>query len=598
MNGARRTAISVSVAAWVATIASVASAQVKMDDVLKDALTVGDVVTIGLGPQGQRFSPISLANRETVSRIVPGWSLPLGGDNRSGSGDQPQAHVLSLSEGQPLVRDGIMYMSGSLSGVEAVDTKSGRRIWHYDHRPADRARSCCDAPNRGAALFADKIYLSTRDAKLVALNAKTGKVVWMHDIDDLKSGHAEISAPLIVPSKAHGPIVVTGMARGEFGVVGRVDARRADTGARVWSRPTIEGHLGELAGKPATMTGKLESGLPDEMWTRRGGATWLGGTYDPETKLIFVGTGAPAPSTAPPSAHDRKWSRARIAIDPETGTIRWGFQTTPNEGWNYDGVNELVAFDMGGQKVAATADRNGFFYVLDRASGRFISAFPFVSRINWAKGIDKSGRPVAEPEWGGQTWVGSTGKTSIVPGPFGGKNWMPMAYSRDTKLFYVPSNEWGQAASDGRGSRINGLPASPTPVFDTHVGSLKAIDPTSGQVVWEYKDAGPLWGGVLATAGGLVVFGTAQGELKALDALTGEPLWSRKTGGSIVSSPITWVQDGEQMFAVVSSPAGSGPLAAGQVTAATTNRGQSQPPATGPVLWTFRLPKEIPSTSN
>lgn len=590
MNRAQHFAVIATVATALATLGFAASAQVRMDDILKDASSTGDVLTVGLGPQGQRYSPLNLANRDTASRIVPGWSLPLGidGPRWADSPQQPQS--------QPLVRDGILYFGGA-DTVRALDTRDGRQIWRYDHPSAEVTPPCCDATNRGLALLGDKIFATTRDSKLMALNTKSGAVVWTADIEDQRPGHAELSAPLIVPSKAHGALVVTGVTRGEFGVVGRVEARRVDTGALVWSRPTIEGHLGVLAGKPATMTGKPGDTWPDDMWMRRGGATWLGGTYDPETRLIFVGTGAPAPSSASSPAGERKWSRSRIAIDPETGTIRWGFQTTPSDGHDYDGVNEVVSFDLDGQKAVATADRNGFFYVLDRARGSFISAFPFVSKINWARGIDKAGRPIPEPA--------RDARAAIVPSPLGGKNWMPMAYSRDTKLFYVPSNEWGLAAPENVASPTTAARSAPKPMFETHVGSLKALDPTSGQIVWEYRHRGPLWGGVLATAGGLVLFGTPEGELKALDAATGQDLWTHKTGGSIVSSPITWLQDGEQMFAVVVSPAGHGPLAVPPPTQPTTALANAKPPiakptpaSLGPTLWTFRLPKEFVSTSN
>ena len=560
-------------------------ADVSIDDVVNDAKTTKDVVTAGLGGQGQRYSPLKTINKDNVGGLVPAWAMSLGGEKMRGQ------------ETQPLVKDGVMYITGSYSRMWAIDTKTGREIWEYNHRLPEGILPCCDVVNRGAALINDKVIFGTLDAKLVALDQKTGKVVWTKVIDDFKAGYSYTAAPLIVPSKAHGPLLVTGVSGGEFGVVGRVEARKADNGEIVWSRPTIEGHVGTLNGKPSTMTGKEGETWQGDLWKTGGGATWLGGTYDADTNLIFIGTGNPAPWNSHMRPGDNKWSCSRLALDPETGDIRWGYQTTPNDGWDFDGVNEVVAFDLKGTKAAATADRNGFFYVLDRTNGNFISAVPFVEKITWAKEIGKDGRPVFDPaNRPGNPASAADGKKGqavfAVPSFLGGKNHQPMAYSPDTKLFYVPANEWGmdihnEPVTYKKGAAYLGAGFTIKPIFEDHIGALKAIDPATGKIVWSNKNKAPLWGGVLTTGGGLVFYGTPEGELKAVDDATGKELWSFNTGSGIVGAPITWEQDGEQMVAVVSGWGGAVPLWGGEVAKTVANLNQ------GGMVWTFKLPKKL-----
>lgn len=566
------------------SIAQPALADVTIDDIVKDAETTADVVSNGLGPQGQRYSPLKTINKDNVANIVPAWAMSLGGEKMRGQ------------ETQPLVKDGVMYITGSYSRMWAIDTKTGKELWQYDARLPEGILPCCDVINRGAAIHGDKVYFGTLDAKLLALDAKTGKVVWSKKIDDFKAGFSYTAAPLIVPSKAHGPIIVTGVSGGEFGIVGRVEARKVDSGDLVWSRPTIEGHMGMLNGKESTMTGKKGATWPGDLWKTGGGATWLGGTYDPETKLIFIGTGNPAPWNSHMRPGDNLYSCSRLALDPETGEIKWHFQTTPNDGWDYDGVNEVVSFDLNGTKAAATADRNGYFYVLNRENGKFIGGYPFVSKISWAKSLDKNGRPVYDPaNRPGNPKNAKDGKKGssvfAVPSFLGGKNWMPIAYSKDTKLFYIPSNEWGmdlwnEPVTYKKGAAYLGAGFTIKPIFDDHIGSLKAMDPATGEVKWEYKNKAPLWGGVLTTAGGLVFFGTPEGDLKAMDAATGKELWAFNTGSGIVGSPITWEENGEQYISVVSGWGGAVPLWGGEVAKTVAHLNQ------GGMVWTFKLPKQ------
>lgn len=560
-------------------------ADVSIDDVVNDAKTTNDVVTAGLGGQAQRHSPLSAINADNVAGLVPAWTMSLGGEKMRGQ------------ETQPLVKDGVMYITGSYSRAWAIDAKTGRELWQYDHRLPEGILPCCDVVNRGGALINDKFIFGTLDAKLVALDQKSGKVVWTKEIDDFKAGYSYTAAPLVVPSKAHGPLVVTGVSGGEFGIVGRVEARKVDNGDLVWSRPTIEGHTGTLNGKPSTMTGKTNESWPGDLWKTGGGATWLGGTYDAETNLIFVGTGNPAPWNSHMRPGDNKWSCSRIAIDPETGDIKWGYQTTPHDGWDFDGVNEVVSFDLDGKKLAATADRNGFFYVLERDTGKFVSGSPFVEKISWAKGIGADGRPIFVPEnYPGNPKDAKDGKKGnavfAVPSFLGGKNHQPMAYSPVTKLFYVPANEWGmdlhnEPVTYKKGAAYLGAGFTIKPVFDDHIGALKAVDPATGKIVWSVKNKAPLWGGVLTTGSNLVFYGTPEGDLKAVSATDGKELWSFNTGSGIVGAPVTWEQDGEQMVSVVSGWGGAVPLWGGEVAKTVAHLNQ------GGMVWTFKLPKKV-----
>ena len=355
--------------------------------------------------------------------------------------------------------------------------------------------------------------------------------------------------------------------------------------------------MGRLGGKDSTVTGKTNASWPGDMW-QNGGGTWLGGTYDPELDLLFFGTGNPAPWNSWLRPGDNLYTSSTLAIDPDDGEIKWHFQTTPHDGWDFDGVNEFVAFDLKKDgktvKAGAKADRNGFFFVLDRTDGRFISAKPFVSKITWATGFDDKGRPryVADNRPKDPTAVAASGKErdSVFAAPsfLGGKNWMPMAYSRKTGLFYVPANEWGmdiwnEPISYKKGAAYLGAGFNIKPLYDDHLGVLRAIDPATGEWKFEVRNRSPLWGGVMTTGGGLVFYGTPEGYLQAVDDTTGEVLWKFNTGSGIVGSPITWEQDGEQYVAVVSGWGGAVPLWGGDVAQVVKNFNQ------GGSVWAFKL---------
>jgi alcohol dehydrogenase (cytochrome c) len=569
---------------------SPAYAGVTEEDLANDATTPGDVLTNGMGRTLQRYSPLETLNRDNVQNLLPAWAFSLGGEKQRGQ------------ETQPLIHDGVMYITGSYSRLYAIDLKTGDELWQYDARLPEGILPCCDVVNRGGAIYGDNIYFGTLDARIVALNLKTGDVVWNKKIAEYKEGYSYTAAPLIVDG-----LVNTGNSGGEFGIVGEVQARNAETGDLVWTRPVIEGHVGTLNGQPSTMTGTLNATWPGDMWKTGGGATWLGGSYDADTDTLIFGAGNPAPwnshlrnagTPVDGNTGDNLYAASRIGIDPATGEIKWHFQSTPREGWDYDGVNEVVSFvDKEGAKKFATADRNGFFYVLNREDGKFLNAWPFVKDITWASGIDETGRPiyVEENRPGNPAAAADGAKGEIVfssPSFLGGKNWMPMAFSQNTGLFYVPSNEWGmdiwnEPVSYKKGAAYLGSGFTIKPNYEYHIGSLKAIDPMTGEWKWEYKNEAPLWGGVMTTAGGLVFFGTPEGEFLALDDTTGETLWSFQTGSGIVGQPVTWEQDGEQYVSVVSGWGGAVPLWGGEVAKKVNYLNQ------GGMVWTFKLPKQL-----
>ncbi len=575
-------------------VAGTASAEVTEDDLANDQTITTQVVTNGMGRHLQRYSPLETLNKDNVKNLLPAWAFSLGGEKQRGQ------------ETQPLIYDGMMYITGSYSRLYAIDLATGKEVWQYDARLPEGILPCCDVVNRGAAIYGDKIFFGTLDARIVALDMKTGDVVWRDKIADYKAGYSYTAAPLIVDG-----LIITGNSGGEFGIVGEVQARDANTGDIVWTRPVIEGHMGTLNGEESTMTGELNATWPGDMWKTGGGATWLGGSYDADTDTLIFGAGNPAPWNSwlrdagePTEGNkgDNLYAASRIGIDPKTGDIKWHYQTTPREGWDYDGVNEVVAYtDREGNKRYATADRNGYFYVLNREDGAFVSANPFVKDITWADGIDDTGRPIfVEGNRPGNPSAAADGNKGEVvfasPSFLGGKNWMPMAFSQRTGNFYVPTNEWGmdiwnEPITYKKGAAYLGAGFTIKPNYEDHIGSLKAIDPDTGEWKWEFKNDAPLWSGVMTTAGGLVFFGTPEGEFIALDDETGEKLWSFQTGSGIVGQPVTWEQDGEQYVSIISGWGGAVPLWGGEVAKKVNYLNQ------GGTLWTFKLPKELASAN-
>jgi alcohol dehydrogenase (cytochrome c) len=557
-----------------------AGAQVTDAMISSDATDQSSVLSWGMGTQGLRHSTLTAVNPKTISRLAPVWSMSFGGEKQRGQ------------ESQPLVYNGKMFVTASYSRIFALDVKTGQKLWKYEHRLPEGIMPCCDVVNRGAALYDNLVIFATLDAQLVALNQDTGKVVWKEKIDDYSAGYSATAAPLIAEG-----LLLTGVSGGEFGVVGRVEARDTKTGKLVWSRPTVEGHMGYLNGKENGISGTTNATWPGETWKTGGSATWLGGTYDAKTGLAYFGTGQPGPWNSHVRKGDNLYSSSTVAIDVKTGKIVWHYQGTPNDSWDFDGVNEFVTFDMDGKRMGAKADRNGFFYVIDATSGKLNNAFPFVNKITWASGIDlKTGRPnfIAENRPGDPTAEGGDGTKGksvfAAPAFLGAKNQMPMAYSPQTKLFYVPTNEWGmdiwnEPITYKKGGAYLGAGFTIKPLFEDHIGSLRAINPKTGKVAWEVKNTAPLWGGVLTTAGNLVFWGTPEGYLKAADATTGKVVWQFQTGSGVVAPPVTWMENGEQYISVVSGWGGAVPLWGGEVAKKVNFLEQ------GGSVWTFKLMK-------
>lgn len=543
-----------------------------------------EVLSWGLGTQGQRHSPLKQINTSNVAKMVPAWAFSFGGEKQRGQ------------ESQPVIHNGKMFVTASYSRIFALDAATGQKLWKYEHRLPDGIMPCCDVVNRGAALYDNLVIFATLDAQLVALDQNTGDVVWKEKIDDYAAGYSATAAPIIA-----GGLLLTGVSGGEFGVVGRVEARDPKTGKMVWVRPTVEGHMGYTWDKNGK---KVENGVsgttgkswPGDLWKTGGAATWLGGTYDPKTGLAYFGTGNPAPWNSHLRQGDNLFSCSTVAIDIKTGQIKWHYQGTPNDGWDFDGVNEFITFDMDGKRMGAKADRNGYFYVLDATNGQLNNAFPFVKKITWASGIDlKTGRPnfIPENRPGDPTASADSKKGNSVfsaPSFLGGKNQMPMAYSPDTKLFYVPANEWGmeiwnEPIAYKKGAAYLGAGFTIKTLNDDYIGAMRAIDPKTGKIVWEVKNNAPLWGGVLTTAGNLVFWGTPEGWLKAADAKTGKVVWQFQTGSGVVAPPVSWQQNGEQYISVVSGWGGAVPLWGGDVAKKVNYLEQ------GGMVWVFKLPK-------
>ena len=548
--------------------ATQAGAQVNDEMIAKDAATPDNVLSWGLGTQGQRYSPLSDINANSIKRLAPVWSMSFGGEKQRGQ------------QSQPLVYDGVMYVTASYSRIYAFDTKTGKKLWKYEHRLPEGIMPCCDVINRGAALYGDLVIFGTLDAQLVALNRKTGKVAWREKIDDYSAGYSYTAAPLIAEG-----LLLTGVSGGEFGVVGRVEARDPKTGKMVWTRPMVEGHMGYKDGKENGITGSTNATWPGETWKTGGAATWLGGSYDATTGLAYFGTGNPGPWNSHVRKGDNLYSASTVAIDVKTGQIKWHYQSTPNDGWDYDGVNEFVTFDMDGKRVGAKADRNGFFYVNDATNGKLLNAFPFVTKTTWASSIDlQTGRPNFNPDGrpGDPTEAAageSKGKSVFAaPGFLGGKNQMPMAYSPKENLVYIPAMTvpFGYM-DDGKYTHQQGkwnvgidtlataLPdgdAARKAVKAMMKGHLIAWDPVAQKARWTVEHPYFWNAGVLATAGYLVFQGSAEGVFAAYNAKNGTKVWSYKTHNGIIAAPSTYSIDGEQYIALMVGYGGAAPLAA------------------------------------
>jgi alcohol dehydrogenase (cytochrome c) len=514
-------------AALLALLGGIAAAQVSYERIAAGT-EAGNWPTYSGTYSGQRYSPLAQINRGNAARLKIAWMY--------------QTTDLNPFEATPLVADGVMYISEPPSNAAALDLRTGRPIWVFRRAIPSGVSVCCGQVNRGVALLDGRVFLATLDAHLLALDAKTGHLLWDVTVADYKTGHSMTAAPLALRDK-----VVVGVAGGEYGIRGFVDAYDAKTGARLWRFWTVPG-----PGEAGHETWDGDS------WKTGSAATWVTGSFDPALNLIYWGTGNPGPDYYGEIRRgDNLYSASLVALDASTGRLKWHFQFTPHDTHDWDSNHVPVLLDAAFQgaprKLVAVANRNGFYYLLDRASGAFLLGKQF-GKQTWAKGLDYRGRPVmlpaTEPEPAG---------LAMYPGVHGATNWTSPSYSPQTHLLYVPVREEGtvfyrataeyKAGSYYSAGGMRGIPGvEPS-------GSIKALDPLTGDARWEFPLHSPPWAGVLSTAGGLVISGTAEGNIFALDAATGRPLWDFQSGAPVYAGPISYQFEGRQYIAVTAGRA-------------------------------------------
>jgi alcohol dehydrogenase (cytochrome c) len=497
--------------------------QVTYERLLQSSAEPGNWLTYSGNYSGHRFSALDQIDAGNVQRLKPMWAY--------------QTNSLQKFETTPLVIDGVMYISEPPSNVTALDPRTGRPLWKYRRRLPDDLRVCCGQVNRGVAALGDLIYVGTVDGYLLALNSKTGAVHWETQVAPYKGGYSITVAPLAVKDK-----IVVGVAGGEYGVRGLLDAYDAKTGKRAWRFWTIPG-----PGEPGNETWKGDS------WKSGSAATWVTGSFDPDTNLIYWGTGNPGPDwNGDVRAGDNLYSDSLIALDADTGKLKWYFQFTPHDVHDWDATEVPVLFDADvrgiRRKLLAFANRNAFYYVLDRTNGKFVLGKPYAKQT-WAKGLDDSGRPMRIPG----TFPTVEG-VKVWPAVAGANNWYSPSYNPRTSMLYIAVREAGSIYYIGdaefkEGERFDGGGFRSVPDEQTY-GAVRAYNPATGEMKWEHKLFSPPWAGVLSTAGNLVFHGTDEGQFYALDATTGRPLWRFQAGGRANSNPISFLSEGKQYVAM------------------------------------------------
>ena len=490
----------------------------------------------------QRHSLLDQINPSNVDDLELKWML--------------QNQVFGAWQSNPIVVDGIMYVTQRPNDVMAVDAITGRVFWRYQWANSPDATVCCGANNRGVAILGNKVFMGTLDAHLVALDATNGQPLWVTEVGDVNLAYSLTMAPLAVKDK-----VIVGVGGGEYGIRGYIAAYNADTGEEEWRFYTIPG-----PGEPGHETWEGDD------WEHGGASVWVTGSYDPDLNLTYWGVGNPGPDwNAAQRPGDDLYSDAAVALDVDTGELVWHFQFTPNDGYDYDSVQVPILADIewNGElrRVMLWANRNGYFYVLDRVTGEFLDGTPFV-RVNWSSGLDENGRPIPTPQPEGMpTW----------PGNQGGTNWYPPSFSPRTGLFYFSAwqdyatiyrpeeSEYqpGRAFLGGGFDVLTPAPEAPgvgigrtNPIntWTDEVGhaALKAMDPQTGEARWQYDQFDVSDSGMLTTATDLLFTGGREGHFHALDAGTGELLWRASLGGQIVMAPITYMVGGIQYVSVIS----------------------------------------------
>ena len=502
-----------------------ASAQVTSERLLNSSKEPQNWLMYSGNYAGHRFSALDQINTSNAASLVPKWAY--------------QTMAGGKFETTPLVVDGVLYGTGQEDRVFALDARSGRPIWQYQRALPVDIKPCCGRVNRGIAILGDKVFVATLDAHVLALDAKTGAVVWDVESADHAKGYSFTLAPLLIKN-----LVLVGVSGGEYGIRGFIDAYDATTGARKWRFYTIPG-----PGEPGHETWEGDS------WKIGGSPAWITGTYDPATNTTFWTTGNPSPSNRGEGrAGDNLYADSLVALDADTGKLKWYFQFTQHDEHDYDATQVPVMIDDGDRKLIAQANRNGFFYVLDRTNGKLISATSY-AKVTWSTTKDATGRPVPD-----KNAMPTPEGNRVCPGAAGSTNWMSPTYDPQTKLFYVTAREQCDIFATApqpyeAGHAYYGSAYFPNDEAQPFWGALRALDPATGKVKWEWKHPSPTWAGVLSTAGGLVFTGDAEGNVIVLDATTGKALWHFQCGSSVYSSPMSFAVDGKQYVAVAAGSA-------------------------------------------
>ncbi|HEX3439428.1 MAG TPA: lanthanide-dependent methanol dehydrogenase XoxF5 [Pseudolabrys sp.] len=511
-----------------------------------------------------RFSKLKQITAANVGKLQVAWTFSTG--------------VLRGHEGAPLVIDDVMYVHGPFPNpVFALDLKNnGKILWKYEPRqdPNVIPVMCCDTVNRGLSYSDGKLFLNQADATLVAIDAKTGKVVWQATNGDPKKGETGTSAPLVVKDK-----VLVGISGGEFGVPCRLSAYNISDGKLAWKAyssgpddqilvdPVKTTALGKPVGKDSSI-----STWQGDQWKIGGGCTWGWISYDPQLNQVFYGSGNPSTWNPKQRPGDNKWSMTIFSRDADTGMAKWVYQMTPHDEWDYDGVNEMILADVnvGGtnHKALVHFDRNGFAYTLDRTNGALLVAEKYDPKVNWATKVDMDknsqtyGRPQVVSQFSTEQNGEDKNSKGICPAALGTKDEQPAAFSPETNLFYVPTNHVCMDYEPFRVSYTAGQPyvgatlSMYPPPGETHMGNFIAWDAGKGKIVWSNKEQFSVWSGALATAGGVVFYGTLEGYLKAVDAKTGKELYKFKTPSGIIGNVMTYEQGGRQYVAILSGVGG------------------------------------------
>jgi lanthanide-dependent methanol dehydrogenase len=511
-----------------------------------------------------RYSQLKQITADNVGKLQVAWTFSTG--------------VLRGHEGGPLIIGDVMYVHGPFPNpVYALDLKNESKIiWKYEPKqdPNVIPVMCCDTVNRGLAYADGKIFLHQADTTLVALDAKDGKVVWQMKNGDPSKGETGTSAPMVVKDK-----ILIGISGGEFGVHCHVTAYDLKSGRRVW-RGFSQGPDDQLLvdpekttelGKPIGKDSSLKTWQGDQ-WKTGGGCTWGWLSYDPQLNLVYYGSGNPSTWNPKQRPGDNKWSMTIWARDADSGMTRWVYQMTPHDEWDYDGVNEMILSDLniGGanRRTLVHFDRNGFAYTLDRTNGELLVAEKYDPTVNWATKVDMDknsktyGRPLVVPQYSTEQNGQDVNSKGICPAALGTKDQQPAAFSPDTGLFYVPTN---QVCMDYEPFRVSYTAGQPyvgatlsmyPPPGKTNMGNFIAWDARTGKIVWSLPEQFSVWSGALATAGGVVFYGTLEGYLKAVDAKTGKELYKFKTPSGIIGNVTTYEQGGKQYIAILSGVGG------------------------------------------